>query len=69
MTSESQRLRDRGAAASEEIAEVAAPLLGWDETTRTREVDSYRQRAAAVLAAEQGEHGRTGRLTEEDLHQ
>ncbi|KAE8762237.1 glycerol-3-phosphate dehydrogenase C-terminal domain-containing protein, partial [Georgenia thermotolerans] len=45
--------RDRGAAAADEIADIAAPLLGWDATTRADEVDSYRRRAAAVLAAEQ----------------
>ncbi|WP_319593477.1 glycerol-3-phosphate dehydrogenase C-terminal domain-containing protein, partial [Georgenia thermotolerans] len=45
--------RDRGAAAADEIADIAAPLLGWDATTRADEVDSYRRRAAAIRAAEQ----------------
>lgn len=44
--------RDRGLAALPEIAEIAAPLLGWDADTVAREVDSYRERVEAEAAAE-----------------
>ncbi|QDC25994.1 glycerol-3-phosphate dehydrogenase/oxidase [Georgenia yuyongxinii] len=46
-------LRDRGASAAAEVAAIAAPLLGWDDATRDAEVESYRQRSAAVRAAEE----------------
>ncbi|WP_127132375.1 glycerol-3-phosphate dehydrogenase/oxidase [Georgenia sp. SYP-B2076] len=44
---------DRGVSALEEIAGIVAPLLGWDEATTRREITSYREQSAAVLAAEQ----------------
>jgi len=43
---------DRGLGALEEIADIVAPLLGWDEPTRTREIAAYRERADAEAAAE-----------------
>ncbi|HLS26550.1 MAG TPA: glycerol-3-phosphate dehydrogenase/oxidase [Beutenbergiaceae bacterium] len=43
--------RDRGLAALEEIAEIAAPLLGWDEATTEAEKASYRELADAEEAA------------------
>ena len=43
---------DRGLGAIEEIADLIAPLLGWDQHTRTRELDAYRARAHAEAAAE-----------------
>lgn len=44
--------RDRGAAAGEEIARIMAPLLDWDDATMQREIDLYRERTEAELAAE-----------------
>lgn len=43
---------DRGLAAASEVAGIMAPLLGWDAARITREVDAYRERVAAELAAE-----------------
>ncbi|MHB1064792.1 MAG: glycerol-3-phosphate dehydrogenase/oxidase [Georgenia sp.] len=43
---------DRGASAADEIADVAAPVLGWDDATRAAEAAAYRRRAAAVTTAE-----------------
>jgi len=43
---------DRGLGAVEEIADIIAPLLGWDDQTRAREIDTYRGRAQAEAAAE-----------------
>jgi glycerol-3-phosphate dehydrogenase len=40
-----------GLAALDEIAAIVAPRLGWDDATRAREVDAYRQRAQAEFAA------------------
>lgn len=45
--------RDRGAAAGEEIVRIMAPLLDWDEATAQRELELYRERTEAELAAEQ----------------
>ncbi|SKC46541.1 glycerol-3-phosphate dehydrogenase/oxidase [Krasilnikoviella flava] len=45
-------VEDRGVAALDEIADIAAPLLGWDDATRQTEVDSYTARARAEDAAE-----------------
>jgi glycerol-3-phosphate dehydrogenase len=42
---------DKGRAALDEIAEIAAPLLGWDEQTTRSEVDAYRALADAEDAA------------------
>lgn len=47
---------DKGVAALDEIADIIAPRLGWDDATRAREIDAYRQRAQAEFAAaEQGD--------------
>ncbi len=43
---------DRGVGTLEEIADLVGPLLGWDEATRAREVEAYRERVAAEEAAE-----------------
>ena len=43
---------DRGLGAIEEIADIIAPLLGWDDATRTTEITAYRTRADAEAAAE-----------------
>ncbi|MCF4119454.1 glycerol-3-phosphate dehydrogenase/oxidase [Antribacter sp. KLBMP9083] len=43
---------DRGSAAAEEAAAIAAPLLGWDEATVAREVGQWRSRVTAFLAAQ-----------------
>ena len=38
---------DRGDAAAREVAELVAPILGWDAAAVEREVDHYRARVAA----------------------
>jgi len=43
---------DRGMGAVDEIADIIAPLLGWDDETRTREITAYRERSEAEAAAE-----------------
>jgi len=43
---------DRGLGAVDEIADIIAPLLGWDHKTRAREITAYRERAEAEAAAE-----------------
>ncbi len=45
--------RDRGAAALDEVAEIAASVLGWDEARTAREKENYHARIAAELAAEE----------------
>ncbi|MEG3616026.1 glycerol-3-phosphate dehydrogenase/oxidase [Isoptericola haloaureus] len=42
---------DKGRAALPEIADVVAPLLGWDDATKQSEIDSYTARADAEDAA------------------
>jgi glycerol-3-phosphate dehydrogenase len=42
---------DKGVGALAEIADIVAPRLGWDDATRAREIDAYRQRAEAEAAA------------------
>jgi glycerol-3-phosphate dehydrogenase len=42
---------DKGVGALDEIADLIAPRLGWDDATRAREIDAYRQRAEAEHAA------------------
>ncbi len=44
---------DRGLGVAEETATIIAGVLGWDEATRQREVDHYRARVEAELAASQ----------------
>lgn len=38
---------DRGDAAAQEVAELVAPILGWDAAAIAREVEHYRKRVAA----------------------
>ena len=45
--------RDRGGAAVDEVADIAASALGWDEKRVAREKENYRARIAAELAAEE----------------
>ena len=45
--------RDRGGSAVDEVAEVAAKALGWDEDLLASEKANYRARIAAELAAEE----------------
>jgi len=42
---------DKGVGALEEIADLIAPVLGWDAERRTTEIDAYRERAEAEDAA------------------
>jgi glycerol-3-phosphate dehydrogenase len=42
---------DKGVGALEEIADLVAPVLGWDAERRTTEIDAYRERAEAEDAA------------------
>ncbi|QQS00811.1 MAG: glycerol-3-phosphate dehydrogenase/oxidase [Austwickia sp.] len=44
--------RDRGASALPELAEIVAPLLGWDAERTAWEIDCYRARVAGEDAAE-----------------
>jgi len=43
---------DRGLGAIDEIADIMAPLLGWDDAARAREIAAYRERAEAEAEAE-----------------
>lgn len=45
--------RDRGAAAVDEVAEIAAAVLGWDAERTEKEKENYRARIAAEVAAEE----------------
>jgi len=45
-------VEDRGVAALPEIADITAPLLGWDDATKKAEIDAYTARAQAEDAAE-----------------
>ena len=38
---------DRGVDVANEVAEIVAPVLGWDEAAISREVEHYRKRVAA----------------------
>ncbi|RLP08145.1 glycerol-3-phosphate dehydrogenase/oxidase [Propionibacterium australiense] len=44
--------RDRGLGAADEILEIAAPLLGWDEARAEAEKSAYAERVAQLAAAE-----------------
>ena len=54
--------RDGGVAALDEIAEIAAPALGWDSTRIEREKQSYLDRRAAEAAAAQTSSDADGAL-------
>ena len=43
---------DRGVAAAPEIAELIAPVLGWDEAAVANELEHYTQRVAAELESQ-----------------
>ncbi|WP_026926397.1 glycerol-3-phosphate dehydrogenase/oxidase [Granulicoccus phenolivorans] len=47
-----QEHRDRGVSALADIAEIAAPLLGWDAATAQAEQQNWRDQVAAEQAAE-----------------
>jgi len=44
---------DKGVGALEQIADLVAPILGWDAATRSREIAAYTARAEAEDAAAQ----------------
>jgi len=44
---------DKGVGALEEIADLIAPVLGWDDHTRSQEIGAYVARAEAEDAAAQ----------------
>lgn len=44
---------DRGEAAAREVAELVAPLLGWDEAHVAEEIEHYRLRVIAELESQQ----------------
>jgi glycerol-3-phosphate dehydrogenase len=52
----SVEVADRGVGASDAVARLLAPHLGWDEATTEAEVDSYRRRVEAELASQDQEH-------------
>jgi glycerol-3-phosphate dehydrogenase len=45
--------KHRGVDAAEETADIVAPVLGWDEETKAREVRAYQERVAAEIASQQ----------------
>ena len=61
---------DKGVGALDEIADLVAPVLGWDDATRAKEIEAYRARAAAeeAAAAESDDAGaEVARLAADDL--
>ncbi|MDR0365640.1 MAG: glycerol-3-phosphate dehydrogenase/oxidase [Bifidobacteriaceae bacterium] len=61
---------DAGLAASEEIAKLVAPALGWSRARRNREVEAYRERVEAERAAatmESDAEAEAARLLVKDL--
>jgi len=44
---------DRGVAAAAEVADLVAPVLGWDDETKEREVTYYRARVQAEIESQQ----------------
>ncbi len=50
---------DRGDAAAAEVADLVAPLLGWDEATVANEVEHYRARVKAEIESQQMPDDRT----------
>ncbi|WP_315335026.1 glycerol-3-phosphate dehydrogenase C-terminal domain-containing protein, partial [Propionibacterium acidifaciens] len=44
--------RDRGLGAADEVLEVIAPLLGWDDDAARAEKQAYARRVAQIAAAE-----------------
>ncbi len=61
---------DRGEAAAQEVADLVAPVLGWDAETIAREVEHYRTRVAAERDSQRQADDRTAdaaRLGAEDV--
>ena len=61
---------DRGDAAAQEVAELVAPVLGWDAAAVDREVTHYRSRVAAERESQQMPDDQTAdaaRLGAEDV--
>ncbi len=61
---------DKGAGALEHIADLLAPVLGWDAEQRAAEIDAYRQRIRAEEAAareEDDESALRARLQAKDI--
>ena len=61
---------DRGLGAAPVVAEIMAGVLGWDDATVARELDSYRKRVAAERESQQAVDDRTAdarRLGAEDV--
>ena len=50
---------DRGDAAAAEVAELVAPVLGWDDAHVTREIEHYRARVAAERQSQTQEDDQT----------
>jgi glycerol-3-phosphate dehydrogenase len=44
---------DRGEAAAQEVADLVAPILGWDDAAVAGEVEHYRARVAAERESQQ----------------
>ncbi|MCQ9343416.1 glycerol-3-phosphate dehydrogenase/oxidase [Corynebacterium kozikiae] len=44
--------KDRGLSAAEEVLDIMAEELGWDDATRTKELDAYKERVEAIATAE-----------------
>ena len=47
----SYEVPDRGVDTAAEVADIVAPLLGWDDAAKQREIDAWRSRIDAELAA------------------
>jgi glycerol-3-phosphate dehydrogenase len=50
---------DRGVEVAREVAEIVAPVLGWDDATIDREVEHYRARVAAERDSQEQPDDRT----------
>jgi glycerol-3-phosphate dehydrogenase len=50
---------DRGVDAAAEVADIVAPLLGWDDAAKKREIDAWRSRIDAELMALRSEDDET----------
>ena len=44
--------RNRGLAAIDEVAKIAADILGWDEAAKAHEIENYKARCDAEEKAE-----------------
>lgn len=45
--------KHRGVDAAQETADIIAPLLGWDEETKRKEIETYAERVAAERASQE----------------